>query len=471
MKPTSILIAVLVLIGLAAVLLIFGDGLLSRGPGGLQGAVVILLDTVRADRLSCYGHGRATSPVMDGLAREGMLFEQAICYSPWTLPSVVNMLAGRRPDLRVFEGKLKSSLVEDIAAAGYRTAAVTEGGYVSEFFGMDRGFDDYHEEEGPVQRMSEDKDWSAEYTGGIEETFRRSREWITEHADERFFLFIHTYEAHMPYTRRTFTEGLDPGRVGETFTMDKIEELQSGKLAFDDGELEYLNALYDGGVLECDRQVGAFLDTLEELGLRDRTLVVVTSDHGEELGEHYPSYSGDHGHCLLDTLVRVPLIIHDPRGGCAAGSRIPHQVRLMDVMPTVADILGASVDGEVEGTSLLPLMRGEAESGRPAYGGQTNAGPDRVFLRYLGYKYILVQGPAAGTYALTPPPPDLQLFDLRADPEERANIGARELSVASKMRTILTRIKGSAGGEFAMPDPDSMDAELRERLESLGYTR
>jgi arylsulfatase A-like enzyme len=253
--------------------------------------------------------------------------------------------------------------------------------------------------------------------------------------------------------------------------MEKLEELQSGRLEFDEAELEYLSALYDGGVLECDRQVGAFLDTLEELGLRDRTLVVVTSDHGEELGEHYPSYSGDHGHCLLDTLVRVPLIIHDPRVGLAAGSRIPHQVRLMDVMPTVVEMLGASAADDLEGASLLPLMRGEAESGRPAYGGQTSAGPDRMFLRYLGYKYIQVQGPAAGTYPLAPPPPDLQLYDLRADPGERANIGARELSVASKMRTILNRIKGSAGGEFAMPDPDSMDAGLRERLESLGYTR
>jgi len=435
--------------------------------GELHGAVLILFDTLRADHLSCCGYDRETSPRLDRLAGEGVLFEQTVSFAPWTLPSVVNILSGCRPNTRVFEEqRLRRSLVEDISKAGFLTGAVTEGGFVSKFYNIDRGFTYYHEEEGPVQLHIPGKPHVRNPTGGIETTFRLAREWIEKHGDRKFFLFIHTYEPHTPYTRRTFAEGMTPPSWGSTFTMDTIARMQAGDLTFGESDLEYLEALYDGGILESDRHVGEFLDFLEDAGLGDKVLVAVTSDHGEDLGDHYVSRSGRHGHSCLDELVMVPLIIRNPCEDYPV-ARIRQQVRLMDVMPTIADILGVPTGGVINGTSLVPLMRGEDDTARPASGGATRSGPKRMFLRWLGYKFIRVIGPEPEDEHLDPPPPPMQLYDLRADPDERTNLAREEPDIVRKMMKILTGTEDSESGDFSMPE--DMDEALRRRLESLGY--
>lgn len=439
----------------------------------LRGAVLILLDTVRADHLDCYGYERQTAPAVKRLSEEGVLFEQAICFAPWTLPSMINLFSGCRITRDVFEGgTLKRSIVEVLDGVGYQTAAFTEGGYLSKQYGFDRGFSQYHEQEGKVH-LREDGEVVADETteGGIEETFRMARRWLARNGDEPFFLFIHTYEPHTPYERRTFTDGLSPGQVGETFSMEKLAPLRMGQLQFDAKDLEYLEALYDGGILEADRHVGAFVDFLEEQGLGDKTLVVVTSDHGEELGEHFPSRCGDHGHSLHDTLVQVPLVIRNPIEDYPI-SRVPHQVRLMDVMPTITEILGIPVDEDAAGKSLVPLMRGEEARGRLAYGTQTKAGPDRVFLRYLGYKYVRVVSPSApNQIPLRPSPPPQQLYDLKNDPGEQTNLVGSAPEILELMNNIYRQ--ASKAGGFGKEDftvPEETDQKLKERLESLGYT-
>jgi len=460
---TAAAIALLALAGLAAC----GD----RGAdadGCPRGAVLILLDTVRADHLSCYGYGRETSPRISRLAAEGgVLFEQVVSFAPWTLPSVVNILSGCRPGEGVFEeNRLERSLVEDLKGAGFATAAVTEGGFVSSFYGIDRGFDHFHEEEGPVQLHLPGQPLDPDYTGGIEKTFSLAREWIRENGDGKFFLFIHTYEPHAPYMRKTFAEGMDPGAVGEIFTLETVARLRAGDVTFDESDREYLEALYDGGILESDRHVGAFIDFLEEIGLGDEVLVVVTSDHGEELGDHYPSCSGSHGHSLRDDLVMVPLIIRNPRESYPV-RRVGLQVRLMDVMPTIADALGVPLDESITGRSLVPLMRGKEGSPRAACGGEVRSGPERAFLRWLGYKYIRVTGPEPEDSPLDPPPPPMQLYDLTADPGERTNLARKEPDIVRSMMNILAGMEEAGSGGFSMPD--DMDATLRRRLESLGY--
>jgi arylsulfatase A-like enzyme len=444
-----------------------GDGEAGGDGGELHGAVLILVDTMRPDHLSCYGYERPTSPRLDHLAGEGVLFENVISFSPWTLPSVVNILSGSKPNARVFEkNRLKRSLVEDIGGAGYVTAAFTEGGFVSKFFHLDRGFDHYREEEGAVQLHIPGKPRNENAPGSIDRTFKLAREWLETHGGERFFLLIHTYEPHSPYTRQTFTEGMTPPHWGETFTMETIVRMSAGDLAIDESGLEYLTALYDGGILETDRHIGEFLDFLDRKGLSDKVLVAVTSDHGEELGEHYISRSGRHGHSCLDNLVKVPLIIRNPCEGYPV-KRIDRQVRLVDVMPTIADILGAPVEGDVDGASLVPLMRGEDSSPRPAAGGATKGGPERMFLRWLDYKYIRVIGPEPQDNPLDPPPPPMQLYDLRADPGERDNLARKEPDIVRSMMRILAGTEDVDSGDFSMPG--EMDARLRERLESLGY--
>jgi arylsulfatase len=211
----------------------------AAAPGLPFGAVMFLLDTVRADHISSYGYERTTTPAIDALAREGVLFRQVASYSTWTLPSVVAMLSGVYPPLVLDDRRqMKWSLVEAIAKAGYRTAAFTEGGFVSRRWRMDRGFQHYFEEP-----HTEDS------TNEIDKTFRDARQWLAANKDSPFFLLIHTYEAHMPYTNRDFARELDPGRVGPTYELEFLGRVRSGEIVLTPEESEYIRALYDGDIL------------------------------------------------------------------------------------------------------------------------------------------------------------------------------------------------------------------------------
>jgi len=439
---------------------------LDSAPRELQGAVLIVLDTVRADRVSAYGYSRATTPTLDRLAADGVLFEQVVSFAPWTLPSLATILSGKRADAVYVDNRLRESLVQTIGAAGYRTAAITEGGFFSSYFGFDLGFEHYVEEEGAVQLVHAGKRRDPGKTGGIETTFRLAGEWIAAHRQERFFLMIHTYEPHSPYRRHAFTEGLERGVIGDEFRIEMLSALRREEVRLSDPELDYLSALYDGGILESDRHVGAFLRRLEKEGLRDRTLVVVTSDHGEELGEHYRSRAGDHGHALFDDQLLVPLIFHHPLESYPV-TRVAAQVRTMDILPTMAEILGAGSGDRLDGASLVPLMRGAEQRGRPAVGGSTKGGPPRAFLRHLDYKFVAVLDPRQGTDPLPTPPPRYQLYDLRADPGERDDLAATRPELTRRLLGILHETAGGGGRPTEVTEP--VDGELRERLRSLGY--
>ena len=464
-KKTALITLSLLILLLAVTVIILDKTSVSNDE--LRGAVLILLDTVRADHLSCYGYGRETSPALSELAGKGSLFEKAVSFSPWTLPSVVNILSGCHPGPSSFEKRLKKSLVDSLQRAGFITAAFTEGGFVSRQLGMDMGFSFFIEEEGPVQLRSAGTELNTNPKGGIENTFRLAKDWLKGHRNDHFFLLIHTYEPHVPYTRNAFTKGIERGPFGEKFTSEDHIKIKKGTLSLNDDELQYIEALYDEGILEYDKQIGSFLAFLENTGLRDKTLVVVTSDHGEELGDHYLSFTGGHGHSLYDDLLLVPLIIHNPKESYAV-KRVPFQIRLMDVMPTIIDILGGD-DPQVVGQSLLPMLRGLENTGRTAYGGSTKVGPERIYLRHMGYKYIrAIKSKEPQSHPdLTSPP--IRLYDLQSDPEELTNIAQENPDLVNKLQEILTDIKSPASTGEDILNTDEIDDALRKRLESLGY--
>jgi arylsulfatase A-like enzyme/Tfp pilus assembly protein PilF len=440
-----------------------------RGPDALHGALLIVLDTVRADHLSAYGYRRPTSPALERLAARGVLFEQAISSAPWTLPSVAALLAGD-DSARSFDAeqrRLQRSLVEAIVRAGFATVAFTEGGFVSRYFGLDRGFLEYVEQEGAVQLGSAEQPARGPAGGSIEKTFAAARAWLDRHGDAPFFALIHTYEPHTPYTRHTFTEGLERGRIGAIFGNADLRELQRGGAAPTPVELRYLEVLYDGGIRESDRQVGALLAHLEQSGLAERTLVVVTSDHGEELGEHFPHHAGDHGHSLRDTLVRVPLILANPLERYPV-ERVSAQVRSVDILPTMAALLGAPVPEGISGRDLTPLLRGRAGAERVAFGAFTHLGPNRAFVRSDGFKYIATtEGEAKRPMATVPS--ETQLYDLRADPTEQRNLAGERPELRERLGEELWQQRQAAGHGTPAPSLEGLPDELRERLESLGY--
>ncbi len=210
-------------------------------------------------------------------------------------------------------------------------------------FGFDLGFSEYSEGKGKGQHSIKQLLVMSILLVGLRRHSKWRKEWLSDNRHKKFFLFIHTYEPHIPYTRRTFTEGLDPGKIKSNFFNEQIILIRQGKMTLSKSEIQYLEGLYDGGILESDRHVGSFMTFLEKIGLRDSTLVVVTSDHGEEFGEHYPANIADHGHSHHDNQLMVPLIICNPSKTYPA-QKISHQVRLMDVMPTVAELLNVPIE-------------------------------------------------------------------------------------------------------------------------------
>jgi arylsulfatase A-like enzyme len=442
----------------------------SLGPDdALAGVVLLVLDTMRADRLSIAGHERQTTPALDALARRGAWFEQAVTGAPWTLPAMIGLVTGRNPTAELYdEGGLRRSAVETLREAGIRTASFNEGGFVSAHFGFDRGFDEHVEYVTKVRLADtgtiDDVRASRASAHGVAQTFRAAGDWLAEHGrDGRFFLLVHTYEPHTPYTTRLYARSLRSGRIGRTLDQNDSNHIHAGEWELLPHELAYVEALYDGGVSTTDRHAGRLLGRLRSLGLADRVAVIATADHGEDLGGRDPRHVADHGHSLYDELLRVPLVVHDPRRP-AGGRRVASQVRLVDVMPTVLDLLGLPPLPDADGRSLVPLLRDEEDGDRVAFSRVTRKGPDRVSVRRDGFKLIREVGPEGLGRA--------ELYDLAADPGERHDLAAeqpeRVAALDVDLRAYVEELRAEGPLDFGLVRDDMPDA-LREQLRALGY--
>jgi arylsulfatase A-like enzyme len=298
-------------------------------------------------------------------------------------------------------------------------------------------------------------------------TFSRARAWLETHGDAPFFLLVHTYEPHTPYLRRTFVGDRDPAGLNETFGVLEAALAKLGQLELDDTRLDYVRALYDGGVAEADLHVGALLDDLERLGLAGTTLVVVTSDHGEDLGDRDPPAPGNHGHALFDEQALVPLVMRDPTL-LPRGVRVAAQVRTVDVLPTILDRLGVAAPEGLSGRSLVPLVTGEEHADRPAFLRSVKLftdPPTRLSGLRTGSRKLVVDetGRAPGE------PPRIALYDLEADPGEREDVASRR---PAERRSLLRDYRASriAADASSSPEVDAERAgEQAERLRALGY--
>jgi arylsulfatase A-like enzyme len=410
--------------------------------------LLVSLDTLRADHLGSYGYPRPTSPHLDALAKRSIRFAQAVSAAPWTNPSHRAMLSGLFP---LSSGGLEAPrLAEALRAAGYRTTGFTGGGQVDYRFGFSRGFDEY--------RLA---DWIREP--------ERVVGWMEANRERRRFVFLHTYEVHDPYVHGEMAEGMPRGRLGELFRHGDWLRTK-GRLS--EEEQRYVEALYDGGIAYTDRKLHELLDSLESRGLLDKTVVIVTSDHGEQFFEHG---SWRHGMNVYDEQVLVPLILRLPTdlarelGVEARGRVIEEQASLVDLVPTVLDLLGVPRDWQVNGRSLLPLLRGESVEPRQVFSENTNIQTmERKSLRTRRYKYIHSYpksgGRAAGLEEI------VELYDLGRDPGELENLAGQLTDTAAGFEALLAAIQGA---ELALDDQDldaqELDPDLRKRLEALGY--
>ena len=399
--------------------------------------LLVTVDTLRADHTGPGGYGRATTPHLDAFAEDAVVFARATASSSWTLPSVATLMTSLHSSTHRCWGYASSldgsyeTLSEILRTSGYRTAMVTNQTILAERHGLQQGFDFVDDELVPSSTVAVHRTISSP------EITSRSLDWLRRHDPGAgpFFLWVHYFDPHDEYLRH-------PGvsdRFGEEAPLD----------------------LYDGEIRFTDEAFGELLDGLDALGLSDDTLVVMTSDHGEEFGEH-GGYK--HGHTLHRELLDVPLVIRAP--GFAA-RRVDARVGLIDVMPTVLDLLGLPPGDEAEGRSLVAAMRGRPD---PHLESRTMLFELRLFL--AGHAFGVIEGDLKLIF--DPKTKDTQLFDLRTDPHEQRDLSSERPEDVTRLLASLRKLRSAAldkaGGYDKAPRLD-LSADIRENLRLLGYLK
>ncbi|MFH1998564.1 MAG: sulfatase [Planctomycetota bacterium] len=436
----------------------------------LPNIILLSIDTLRADHLSCYGADQATSPWIDRLAAKGARFVDVISHSPSTAPSHMSIFTSTYPGVHGVHirdeglrfGRLPEklqSLPEVLQAQGYRTAAFTGGAQVTAGFGFERGFEVYKED---MFRL-EDQD------------FDPVLDWLAKVGpDEPFFLFLHTYEVHAPYQPPAPYDTLfDPdytGRIsGEWNEKEWFDKLMALR-PLDDREVRHLKALYDGEILYTDQAFSRFFKTLAEKGLfgNEKTLLILTSDHGEEFMEH-----GRLAHMqLYQEIMKVPLIFYWP-GVIPEGVVVPGQVRLIDLVPTLFDCVGMPAWPQAQGVSLKTWIQAGSRETLPAFSENHHQKDERT-LRIDDFTYYARGKKGAELYArdmdsgerknLLGPGQDRGQYKSITDTLGKA-VDAF-LMENEKHRNRLGILDAAEGTDDIHSDKDK---DLEERLRTLGY--
>ena len=383
--------------------------------------VIISVDTLRADHLPAYGYAGVRTPALDALARDSIVFENAYCQAPLTLPSHATLLTGLLPSQHGVRDNVGFRLTAEhptlataLKARGYATGAAVSSFALRRDRGLAAGFDLYDDQFGA--------DSPDERPGA--ETVKRLESFADSNPGKPLFLFLHLYEPHTPY------------------------------LAAEPFRTEYASRPYDGEVAASDAAVGGFLDHLKKSGVYDRAIIVFLSDHGEGLGDHGED---EHGVFLYRETIRVPLFVKFP-GSRGAGTRVRAPVGLIDVFPTIAETAGVSDDGGRPGLSLSRLAGPSAPATRRIYS-------ETLYPRLqLGWSDLAALTDDRFSYIEAPRP---ELYDLVADPAQKRDLAASRPPALRSMRAELLTLRDSASAA----SPEKSAAEELEKLGSLGYIR
>jgi len=487
-----------------------------QGSGERPNILLISLDTLRADHLHCYGYDKNTSPAIDALASEGVLFEKVYAQSPWTLPSHASMLSALYPsrhgvirkDRRIPDKIILLS--EILKENGYVTASFNGSSFVSSKFGFDQGFDLY--EEIPI------------IEGNAKDIFDRFLHWLKGHHQETFFAFLHTYEIHRPYEPpETYKQKYVPmekitrpwadrilnkilenreltvedygflkamrfcredetlrnwikrdKRAQEALAGRKIENILAGILKDEkEAELEifdhwhrldlespafsYLIENYDAEVIFSDRQIARLLEALKVFELEKKTLIIITSDHGEEFTEHG---SLGHGKTCYEETIRVPLIFHYP-GRLPEGLRIEDNAALIDLPPTVLGLADLDIPGFFDGISLEPFFNGKAGKRRVIFS-------ETLYERSSYRPVVAVDGDWKYHFDQRGLRPE-ELYHLGRDPGERVNLVKINSDVAQRLnREVNGYLEKTPEAEI---EEVTEDGDIRKQLQRLGYVQ
>lgn len=458
--------------------------------------ILISIDTLRADHLGLYGYERFTSPNLDAFARDGVVFEDASSTSPWTLPAHASLLTGRTP-LRHGVTTVQTRLSEQVptlasllARAGYRTAAVVNSTWLKPTeFGLTREFD-------RVRFVPEDP---ARHATNVLVT-DQAIEWLSEVGENKLFLFMHYYDVHADYASEPAYEQLFVGPYDgiangtswqltranleddylemchERFDPEKctfadtdghnIVDRSVARIRFDADDVRHLEALYDAGIRQFDSELGRFFRFLDDADLTEGSVVVVTSDHGEEFMEHGRV---DHFLTMYQEVIRVPFVLRGP--GIPSGLRPVAPVSIIDVAPTLLTLAGLDVPPDVEGLDLSPLWR---DSGSTAFEQRLLYGEASGGLTYrlvVGEYFPIYESVRQGRYKLVydSKSGEPELFDLAVDPREQANVADAMPEIATRLDSAMRERRASSGDRQPVADPVVLPEEDVDRLRALGY--
>lgn len=430
-----------------------------------RNVVVLTVDTLRASKLKPYNRrSRVRTPALDSFAEASTLFERSQTSENWTKPAVASILTSLFPATHGAKNDASrlpqtvTTLGEVYQGAGFETASFLANGHVSRAFGFDQGWDHY------TNYIRENRSTEAE------NVFGEAADWIEEHKDERFFVYIQTIDPHVPYDPpddylRMYDARTDySGQVSNRSTGNLLGEAKKTPpgVVFTESDVQRLEALHDGEISYHDEHFGQFLAKLHEWGLDENTVFVFTSDHGEEFNEHG---SWGHGHSIFQELLAVPLMFRWP-GVATANGRIPQAVSTMDIGPTILEATGVEIPSEFEGRSLMPYLRGSTAPG-PAVA-FSDFQENRRVIRAADWKLVLR---SSLTYVL---------FDLASDPNERNELDGRRNPIAMRYLRIMsgqflgarnrTRwLEGTADAVREHVREETMTEELCRQLVALGY--
>jgi arylsulfatase A-like enzyme/Tfp pilus assembly protein PilF len=440
-KRPYLLVLIVSLLVLVPLYLVFrraktGRDLLSPDLRESLNIVLLTIDTLRADHLECYGYDKVKTPHINRLAAEGALFRDVISPTPLTLPAHSSIFTGTYP---LYHGVRDNggfyldpkhvTLAEVLKEKGYQTGAFVGAFVLDSRWGVDQGFDYYFDNFDLTKYKKISLD-AVQRRG--DEVLEEARNWIGRIGQGKFFAWIHLYDPHTPY------EPPEPFRS-----------------AYGGGPY----SLYDGEIAYVDELLGGFLEFLRNQGVAEKTLIVMTGDHGESLGEHKESA---HGFFVYDAAVRVPLIIHLPGTAIQTGRQVKEQVKSIDIMPTVLGLVGADVPGAVQGQSLIPLLFGREGEAEPAAYSET------FFPRYH-YGWSELRSIRQGRFKFIDAPRP-ELYDLTIDPGELSNLINEKASQGHQMKRDLDAlISDYSASEQELAGPQNIDHDSLVKLQALGY--
>jgi arylsulfatase A-like enzyme len=423
------------------------------GSGRPRLVVLVSIDTLRADHLGLYGYHRPTSPVLDALASESTVFEDAMSTSPWTLPAHASLLTGLYPSrhgLTSHERYLKSSLAtlpQLLSRAGYLTAAVVNSHNLSPLFGLDRGFQKYRYVEEEAGR----REPSREITD-------QAIAWVEEAGGRPLFLFLHYYDVHSDYASLPEHEAefLKPYDGIADGTTAQLAAHREGKVSLSAEDAANLIDRYDAGIRQMDQEIGRLVSFLRDRGLWEDTLFALTSDHGEEFFEHGGVL---HGQTQYQEVIRVPLVVKGP--GIPV-RRVSAPVSLVDLAPTLLTLAGVPGHEGFDGVDVSPLWEtsDRSQEDRYLFSEADHNNVEHDITRAVRYRHFKLHFNRLSR--------ERRLYDLSRDPDETTDLAADE---ANPVAALAERLDEFLAREREDAPVRTLSPEEVDKLRSLGYLR